>query len=180
MTLCASETDVISTYDSEATLRRLVPGRLDTRARWLYMNGHCHLLAAAVATRLGVGVSVVCLGSRAEYLEVSEEEFARGIHRNWIHALARIGPGRYLDVLGVHNENEVLATWRGWTRSGLCLVETSVDELFKAAYWGAEPEVEDLVLAEALVDPLLKRYGVGLGSAGGCAAGGFRDGTEYV
>lgn len=180
MTLCSTEINAISTYDSYDTLRRLVPGRLDTRARWLYMNGHCHLLAAALAMRLGVGVSVVCLGSRGEYPETGEEGFALGIRRNWVHALAHIGHERYLDVLGVHGEGEVLTTWRGWTKSGLHLVEARADELLNAVYWGTEPDPGDVELAEALVTPLLERVGSMIGSGVRCTKSGPRDGTHRV
>jgi hypothetical protein len=179
VTLCNVENS-ISTYDSSDILRCLVPGRLDTRARWLYMNGHCHLLAVALAKRLEVGVSVVCLGEREAWVEADEEEFARGIRRNWIHALARVGRGRYLDVMGVHGENEVLETWRGWTRSGLHLVDVSADELLVAAYWGAEPDPGDLVLAGALVTPLLERCGINPRSGVGCTESAPRDGTHSV
>ena len=90
----------ISTYDSLGTPRTLSVGRLDTRARYLYTNGHCHLLAIALAKRLDVAVSVACLGRLREVPTPGSVEQARDIRNSWIHAFARIGPDRYLDVMG--------------------------------------------------------------------------------
>jgi hypothetical protein len=153
---------VITTYDSSLIERNLVVGRLDTRARYLYTNGHCHLLACVVASHLGAPVTVACMDradpARAQIADLWNIT-TRDIRSTWLHAFVSLGDGRYLDVMGVHDRAGVESVWASSDETlALYLFDTSPEDLMEAVYWGAEPDRGDLVLAHALVAPLLVRF----------------------
>ena len=142
----------------------VTPGLLDEAAEEAFQYGQCHALAIVLAERLDRPIHALVeyfpydLWWDEEFGDESESPSEEWLASHWGHAVIQVGPGSYLDVEGISDMDDLVATYGSPRDYGVCYATFEVTPKQLSRFWmygyGVKPNLD---VARTFVDPVLDR-----------------------